>query len=278
MTTSTLHIVFNPSAAGGLRKALHDTGQMERVVSHMDNLSLGPINPPDPQTRLKWIEQELGHTGYDYVFAEDEAFWKEALSEDVRKVAWMSRRSEPEYCGLLEWLWRLDELPCEILDFTDMVLVRRHEDGNLPRPERALSLVLAFPEEIIDNDLLNRAEQLGATARDEYHGIWRQLRAENAPVRVVNKVGLASAPITFFDPLLLSCAHDSWQKVARLVGEALRKCWEDAFFQSGELILSARVIDLVELGMPEGRGNLMNVQQSEIRLPNQVPTRDAKSA
>ena len=147
---STLHIVVTPSAAGCLAKALHDTGQMERVASHFDHLSFGPINPPDPKTRLQWIEEELGYTGYDYVFARDEAFWKEALSEDVRKVAWVSRRSAPEYCGFLEWLWRLHELPCEVVDLTDMMVVRRGKDGNPPRPERALGLLL-FAEEIIDN-------------------------------------------------------------------------------------------------------------------------------
>jgi hypothetical protein len=84
-------------------------------------------------------------------------------------------------------------------------------------------------------------------------------------VRVVSKDGLSSAPITIFDPLLLYCVQDSWQKVARVVGEALRKSWEDAFLQSGELILSARVIALVELGMLEARGNLMNIQQGEVR-------------
>jgi len=176
---STLHIVFTPSAAGCLAKALHDTGQMERVASHFDHLSFGPINPPDPKTRLQWIEEELGYTGYDYVFARDEAFWKEALSEDVRKVAWVSRRSAPEYCGFLEWLWRLHELPCEVVDLTDMMVVRRGKDGNPPRPERALGLLL-FAEEIIDNDLLNRAEHLKATTRDQYHGIRRRLRADNA--------------------------------------------------------------------------------------------------
>jgi hypothetical protein len=47
------------------------------------------------------MEEELRCTGGEWVHAEEEAFWKAALSEDVRRVAWMSRRSAPEYCGFL---------------------------------------------------------------------------------------------------------------------------------------------------------------------------------
>jgi hypothetical protein len=142
VTTSILHIVFIPSAAGSLKKALHDARRTDGIVSNFDDLALGPINPPDPQTRLHWMEGELRYTGWEWVFAEDEAFWKAALAEDVRRVAWVSQRSVPEYCGFLEWLWRPGDLPCEVIDLTDMPVGSRH---------RAFSLVLLHPEEIVDN-------------------------------------------------------------------------------------------------------------------------------
>ena len=55
------------------------------------------------------------------------------------------------------------------------------------------------PEEIVDNGVWDRAQPLDAAARERYHGHWRRLRAENAPLRVVDAEGLRSAPITFFD-------------------------------------------------------------------------------
>jgi len=189
VTTSILHIVFSPSAAGCLRQALRDAGREDHVACHFDNLALGPINPPDPQTRLHWMEEELRYTGWEWVFAEEEAFWKAALVEDVRRVAWISRRSATEYCGFLEWLWRLGDLPCEVIDFTDMPVGGTRN--------RAFSLFLLFPEEIVDNGVWDRAQPLDAAARERYHGHWRQLRAENAPLRVVDAEGLRSAPITF---------------------------------------------------------------------------------
>lgn len=56
VTMSILHIVFSPSAAGYLRQALRDVGREDHVTCHFDNLALGPLNPPDPQTRLFWME------------------------------------------------------------------------------------------------------------------------------------------------------------------------------------------------------------------------------
>jgi Protein of unknown function len=147
-----------------------------------------------------------------------------------------------------------------------MTVVPRRKDGTPTRPVPALSLFLVSPEGIIDNGLFDRAEPLEPTARDQYRGIWRRLRAENAPLRVVNTDGLESAPISFFDPLLLSCAKSEWQKAARVVGEALAKWSDEALFQAGDGILSARIIALVELGRLEGRGNLSNIRQSEVRL------------
>jgi Domain of unknown function (DUF1835) len=54
---SVLHIVFNPSAAAGLRDALRQAGRDERVISFFDSLSFGPINPPDPELRSEWVQQ-----------------------------------------------------------------------------------------------------------------------------------------------------------------------------------------------------------------------------
>jgi len=261
VTTSILHIVFSPSAAGCLRQALRDAGREDHVACHFDNLALGPINPPDPQTRLHWMEEELRYTGWEWVFAKEEAFWKAALVEDVRRVAWISRRSATEYCGFLEGLWRLGDLPCEVIDFTDMPVGGTRN--------RAFSLFLLFPEEIVDNGVWDRAQPLDAAARERYHGHWRQLRAENAPLRVVDAEGLRSAPITFFDQQLLSFAKAWWQKPARIIGETMAELHGppmEPYYQAGDWLLAARVIALVEAGVLEGRGDLWNIQQSEVRL------------
>ena len=260
MTTSTLHIVFSVSAAGSLNKALHDAGRTDRVVCNFDNLALGTINSPYPQTRLDWMEEELCCTDWDWVHAKEEAFWKAALAEDVRRVAWLSRRSAPEYCGFLDWLWRLGDLSCEIIDLTDMPVGSRR---------RAFSLSLLEAEEIVSNRLWDRAVPLDVAARERHHGLWRRLRAENAPLRVVDADGLRSAPITFFDQQLLSFAKPTWEKPARIIGEVIAE-WvgppTEPYFQAGDGILAARVFALVEAGVLEGRGDLTDIRQSDVRL------------
>jgi hypothetical protein len=269
VTASTLHIAFSLTAARNLRQALHEAAREDCIAGYFDDLAFGPINPPDLQTRVQWVKEEL-HCGGDeewWGHAEEEAFWKAALVEDVRKVAWMSRRSAPEYCGFLEWLWRLGDLPCEVIDLADMPVGSRR---------RAFTLGVLPPEEIAANALWDRAEALDATARSHCHSLWRQLRVENAPLRVVDADGLRSAPITFFDQQLLSYAKASWQRPARIIYYTMAD-WafppmepQEPYFQAGDAILAARIIALVELGVLEGRGDLMNVRQSEVRLRDQA--------
>ncbi|MGZ5792326.1 MAG: DUF3658 domain-containing protein [Croceibacterium sp.] len=76
----------------------------------------------------------------------------------------------------------------------------------------------------------------------------------------------ARAPISFFDSVLMSHATDDWQKVARIVGKALATEWDDGVFQTGDLVLAARV--LVDCGRLEYRGkNPLEMRFSEVRLP-----------
>ena len=106
MSLDLLHVLFTPSGSGELRRALALSGRNEPVVCSFDNLSFGPIDPPDAELRTRWVEKELGYSGWEDVIAQTIPFWSEALAPG-RKVAWMSRRSTLEYAGFLEWLWRL---------------------------------------------------------------------------------------------------------------------------------------------------------------------------
>jgi hypothetical protein len=251
-------------AAASLEMAIRQAGRQDRVVCHQDNLAWGPINPPDRQVRSAWMDKELPPAeASEECFPDDNAFWKEALREGNRKVAWISHRSAPEYCGFLEWLWRLGEQPCEVVDLTDMAVGNR----------RPFSLSQVNPEEIVDNGLLDRTRHLDAGAREQYFGIWRRLRTDNAPLRVVGPNGLQSARLSYFDAQLLSFATTRWQKPARMVGQVIGEwVWpefapDEPYFQAGDGVLAARIPVLVEQGLLEGRGNLLDIRASEVRLP-----------
>jgi hypothetical protein len=264
LAASVCHVVFNSSAAGSLRSALWQDGRDQRVVALPDSLSFGPINPPDPSLRARWVEKELGYTGWEEVAGAATSFWSEALSIDSRKIAWLSRRSTQEYAGFLEWLWRLGEETIEIVDLTDVV-VAESKDG--PTKQRlAISLALLPTPVILESHLLDRAEILDSAPRARYRELWSRLKAENMPLRILSEGELVSAPLSFFDPLLLSYATQEWQKTATLVGEAL--ACDLSTLQTGDLVLCGRARALAEAGRLESRGDLTDIHKSELRLPN----------
>lgn len=263
MTQPILHVVFTPSGAGSLRQALGQAGRKDAVIAFFDDLRFGPIDPPDPLLRTKWVEAELGWTGWEEVTARSKQFWLEACSPSSRKIAWLSRRSGLEYAGFLEWLWRLGDAPCEVVDLTEVTVMR---PPPLP-PAPAISLGILSPDAIQSNGLCDLATPLQAAERKRYLDLWRQLRVENAPLRVVASDILSSAPISFFDPLLMSHVTDHWQKVAMIVGLSLSSQWDSGVFQTGDIFLAARVNALVESGQLEIQGkSALEMRHSEVRL------------
>jgi hypothetical protein len=265
MTQAILHVVFTPSGAGSLSQALKNAGRDDQVISFFDDLSFGPINPPDSSLRTNWVENELGWTEWD---AQSETFWRKALSSEHRKVAWLSRRCAMEYAGFLEWLWRLGDGPCEVIDLTEVKISNGPQHGP-PRPQvLAMSIGMLSPDKMRSDNLWDLAEPLPMTAQRQYLDLWRQLRLENAPLRVVNGDKLVSAPITFFDPLLLSYVKTDWQKVAMVVGKALVSQMDDRIIQTGDIFLAARIDALVKSGRLDIQGkSALEMRFSEVRLP-----------
>jgi hypothetical protein len=267
MTRTTLHFVFSPSGAANLAEAFEQTGRDDQVVTFFDDLSFGPINPPDSILRANWVESELGRTGWDEVTAESERTWQEALAVDPRKVAWLTRRSAMEYAGFLEWLWRLDDAPCEVVDLSEVEITCRPE--HRPRPPRlAMSLGMLRSDTIGDHKFWDLAEPLPMTERRRYRDLWQQLRSENAPLRVSDGDKLVSVPISYFDSILMSYATDKWQKVARVVGPAMASQMDDWIVQTGDMFLAARINTLAETGRLEIRGkSALEILYSEVKLP-----------
>ena len=112
------------------------------------------------------------------------------------------------------------------------------------------------------------AEPVQQTIRERYRDLWQQLRSENAPLRVIDGDELVSAPISFFDSLLISYVTDNWQKVAMVVGKALVSPMDDCIIGPGDLFLVARVNSLVENDRLEIRGkSALEMHASEVRLP-----------
>jgi Protein of unknown function/Domain of unknown function (DUF1835) len=268
MVPPVLHVVFTPSGASLLQRALEEAGCDDRVVCLFDCLSFGPINPPDMSSRSKWVESELGGTDWDSVGLDTETFWHEALSPGCEKVAWFTRRSAMEYAGFLEWLWRAGDTPCEVVDLSDVRICRRNKDGSLRSPTLAIALGMLDPGTIRCHKLRELAEPLQAITRERYRSLWQRLRSENAPLRVIEGGELVSAPISFFDAQLMSYVTNDWQKVAKIIGKALVAENDDEAIQVGDKVLAARVDAMARSGRLEIQGkSALEMHNSLVRLP-----------
>jgi len=261
-----LHILFSPSAAGQLRTAFKKLGRSDRVIALFDDLSFGPIDPPDSNLRATWVDEELGWTDWARVGLEDQPFWSTALSDYPRRIVWVSRRSANEFSGFLELIWRLGDLPCDVVDLTDRGYASSRL-GIIGEPIRTFGQVTA--EEIIENDFIANLQNLSEEARRAYHDLWRGLRQENAALRIIGPDGqLRSAPITFFDDQLVSCMRlGQWMPAARVVGEVLGSFIDTGLYQVGDLVLAGRLATLADEGRIEAMGELPQLQGSQVRLP-----------
>jgi Protein of unknown function/Domain of unknown function (DUF1835) len=271
MTKPLFHVAFTPFGAENLRDALRNAGRDDRVIGLSDDLRIGPIDSDDPSLRAKWIKHELGLTGWGDIAAESEWFWRQALSSDHRAVAWFSRRSAREYAGFLEWLWRRSDRPCEVVDLTNLQLPQFSADGTVTAPVASLAQ-LAF-EEIYDDDLFEQTDVLTTTTRRKCHALWRQLRDENAALRILKNDGLVSSPVSFFDALLMSQASEDWRKVAMIVGMTRLSQTEG---HVSDLFLAARVNALVAAEHLERQGrSAVDMRRCEVRLPQEPLARPA---
>jgi Protein of unknown function/Domain of unknown function (DUF1835) len=268
MTPTVLHFVFTPSGAGCLVQALRKAGRDDQVIASHDNLSFGPINPGDASSRAEWAENELGQTDWDDRTAASERDWDEARFPDNRKIAWLTRRSAMEYAGFLDWLWRLGDSPCEVVDLTDVTVSYCPQQGPPGPPSLAMSLGLLNADKISDDRLWDLAKPLQPNERQGHLDLWQRLRSENAPLRVIEDGRLVSAPISFFDEALMSFVTEHWQKVSRVIGEALVSEMYQGVLQSGDMCLSARLDAMARDGRLEIQGgSAHDMHVSEVRLP-----------
>lgn len=277
-----LHIVFGESAGGSLRQAMRQARRKGKVIAFWDDLSFGPINPPDPADRAVWSRKELGLPVEEFGFSfernvriisddppssarklktEVPEFWGKVLSAKAGRVIWTCRRSAHEYAGFLECVWQLGDEPFDVVDLTGVSPARV---GGKQEPIMSVSEL--HPQAFTGNRLWDHAAPLTIAARSRYREMWRGLRVENAPLRIVAGDDLVSAPMTFYDEWLISSTVGQWRKAARVIAETMTIAQARGHIV-GDLLLSARLQALAASGRLEAQGNLSKPRFSEVRLP-----------
>jgi hypothetical protein len=266
MTQTIVHYVFTPSGSGCLVRALRNAGRNDQVVVTSHGLNMGPIDPSDPSARARWLEDELGQVDRKDA-ARSERAWNESLFPDHRKVAWLTRRSAMEYAGFLDWLWHRGDAPCDLVDLSDARISYPQDDGSTPQTASPISIALLNPDTIAHNRLWDLAEPLQTTERLRYRKLWDQLLSENAPLRILDGDKLVSAPITFFDNMLMSLVTEDWQKAARIIGTAMAGEMDEEIIQIGDAFLSSRLNAMAKDARLEIRGDaVVDMHLCEVRL------------
>ena len=166
-----LHITFTPSGAGILRQALRqqlgEAARGSRVIVLDDPLSIGPINPPNPVRRLEWMTECLGAVPAEWEDLPEstDRFWEIALAAE-NPIVWVSFHSATEYCGFLEWVFRRDAAPYDVVDLTEEVVERGR--GATPM----ISIGMAPPEFVDVAGLIGRRHRPTAAERQAVAGRW----------------------------------------------------------------------------------------------------------
>jgi hypothetical protein len=169
-------------------------------------------------------------------------------------------------------LWHRGDTPCDVVDLSE-VKVSYPPELCPPRPPAlAVSLATLHHDIIAHNNLWDLAEPLPMTERLRYRELWGQLLSENAPLRLSDGDRLVSAPISFFDSVLMSCVTSDWQKVLRVCGSVMLAQMDDDLYQTNDTFLEARINALVESGRLEIRGkSALRMSAREVRLRRPQP-------
>ena len=249
MSEANIHVMFSPSAAGTLRQALLMADRKDEVLCPLDNFSFGPIATDDAEARIGWVDEVLGITNWKDVAEKSADFLAAFKDLNASLTAWLSRQETLTYSGFLWWLSHVGEMPVSIIEVAELSQMNEHTMFGL----------------------LDHAVALGAEARSDYETRWEQLKRENAPFRVIKDGELVSAKIDHFDDSLLRHVTRHWRKMARIVAGTLVEFDDAGIYQTGDLVLGARLADLAEAGKLEWQGDLSNMRNCELRLPASKP-------
>jgi hypothetical protein len=265
MSASVLHVMFNHTAAGTLQDVLKSSGRTDEIACLNEDYSAGPLTV-GADARAKWFEEETGFVGWQEIIEANEASLTRAVSCERKAIAWVSRRCASSYCGFLEWLSCRSGEACEVVDVTDYVSTVLWS-GNPSPPRLVLSVGTLTPQEF--SALLEQQKPLQPADREHFLTLWKKLRRENAPFRVIVESELVSAPIDFFDETILSGVGTEWVPALRVLSRTFRWFLDQDVFQGEPNLLFGRILALAKAGKLELRGDTSHMGDCEVRLPSE---------
>jgi len=252
-----IHVIFNMSAAGILRRVLSSRGMREKVIDLGHALDWGPISSSIAE-RSSWLDSNapLGTHSWEWIVESEQRF-RDTIAADHERVVWLSPASAAEQAGLY---WYLNQFGSDGSHFAIVEL----GNGTTEAPVSIGELGEADMSELLD-----RCPRAALDPSRFPSDRWQKLMAEGALVRVVQKGRLESAPENVFDHYLIEHCSHGWTNWSRVVGEAMMGMWA-ARHRTGLWMLDWRLRELVQCGHVECQGELPPVddtRESAVRLP-----------
>ena len=256
---STLHILFNTSAAGTLKKVLRARGSFDEVVSLTDCLAFGPISTGNFEERSDWLDVHAPIEGnWDWLVPRAEDFLNEISAWAGDRLVWIAPRSACEQCGV-QWYFEQTEAPGRPMIIADQPIQFKKV--------AAVPLGLGELADEYMGDLLDHAPRREWPSERSSPDEWRRLRAEDTQLRIVEGGNLRSVVPSYFDDLILNRCTDQWQKWSRVVGWTMVDAMDQGH-HAGDVLLLWRLRELVRIGQIECEGELPGRQHDPENRPN----------
>jgi hypothetical protein len=239
-----LHVVFGSSPAGILRRALYELDQQDKVLDILDVLNVGPISTDNPAVRGEWLNSELGEYDWRAFLRKDAKLPMKSIQHKSRLIAWYAPNRADSYAGFQWWLSQIDKKAVFIMSVPDL-----HFQGT------------DAMESLVGQEI-----ELSVQQRGRHQAEWRALKNENAPLRIVQDGSLVSAPIDYFDKLILEFVSSEWRTAMRVVGDACHTISIETGHFIGDLFTFSRLRALSRSGVVEWYGDISDRCGSKVRL------------
>jgi hypothetical protein len=216
------HVCFSSSASGIIRRILRARGRNEAVFTFIDDLSSGPITDVCGGERkawyLKYFAVDTLETGQ--LWDDQIKFWSKTIFSQDQLMVWLTRRSAAEYCGFLELLSQLPEKSeISLADFTS-------QEFDVGKTKETCISIGSLNEDNMDTGFQIQTTT-SPTDWNQLLQMWKNLKRESASLRIVEHNKLFSKPQDYFDGFVFQHLSGNWQRLHRVVGEAVVSSWEN---------------------------------------------------
>lgn len=231
------------------KAALPLGGCREDVVSISFGLSAGDIKAPicpGDCPRKDYIHDifSFDRNEHDNIEKETDAFWSSCIG-DLHKI-----EDDPDKVRI--WLDATPDAQCGLLFVADILRGKHREISVVELPKSVKcsdNTTVEYRgwgdvEPQLFGSFLDRERTLSSAETDDLSALWRQLQAENAPLRVVENGKVKSADVSYYDDLIEKEFPESSCKVANIIGNALGR----QKIPTGDIFIARRIEHFIESG------------------------------